>query len=115
MRVFALVCWRRSKLSRGELGEAFVRRALSLTSIRHVIMVLAIDFDGTRNRTDLFRDNPMFAGKIDLLGRIKWFPAPKSPSTNHAWFLWNRGHDGPPMIRYAELAPHNRSPLKPCF
>jgi hypothetical protein len=53
-------------LSRGEFGEAFIHHALSLTPTRHVIVLLAIDFDSTKNCTDLFRDNPMFAGKICL-------------------------------------------------
>jgi len=69
---------RRSKLSRGRTRRGLDRHALPLTPVWHVITPLAIDFDSTRNRADLFRDNPMSAGKIVLLDRIKWFPAPKS-------------------------------------
>jgi hypothetical protein len=98
---------------RGEVAEAFIRHAMTLTAIRHTILLLAIDFDSAKGRPALFRDNPAFTGKITLLGRIKWFPGPKSPSSNHSWFLWNREHVGWPVIRYALLAPHNQQQRRP--
>jgi len=86
---------------RGELAELFIERALSVPLIKRVVMLLRNDFDSAIGRQHLFRNNSMFAGKVVLLGRIKWFDGPSSPSDNHAWFLWNWEHVGPPILRYA--------------
>jgi hypothetical protein len=80
----------------------FIRHALSFSAVRKVAMLLRVDFDSAKTRADLFRDCPVFAGKIVLLDRIKWFEGPSSPSDNHAWFVWDRGHHGRPWIAYEE-------------
>jgi hypothetical protein len=85
---------------RGEMAERFIERALQL-DVPHVTMLLRNDFDSATRRQHLFRFNPMFAGKVILLNRIKWFAGNSSPSDNHAWFLWNRENEKPPIIRYA--------------
>lgn len=41
---------------------------------------------------------------IRLLKRIKWFDGPSGPSTNHAWFVWQRptlNVPHGPVTRYA--------------
>src|SRR5262245_42948563 len=86
---------------RGEEAERFIERALSFSTIKRVAMLLRNDFDSAIGRQHLFRTNSMFAGKVVLLNRIKWFVGPSSPSDNHAWFLWDWRHVGPPIIRYA--------------
>lgn len=68
-------------------------------------MLLRTDFDHAKTRRWLFGDNPIFSKKLVLLRRITWFePEPgakgKSPSFNHAWFMWDWKHDGPPTIVY---------------
>jgi hypothetical protein len=85
---------------RGEMAERFIAHALQL-DVPHVAMLLRNDFDSAIRRQHLFRLNPMFAGKVILLNRIKWFAGDSSPSDNHAWFLWDRAYKGPPIIRYA--------------
>ncbi len=65
----------------------------------------ACDFDHAKRRAYLFADCPQFAKKIVLTRRIVWFVEadgkPKaSPSFNHAWFLWDWQHAGPPVIAY---------------
>src|SRR5262249_13058075 len=77
---------------RGEEAERFIERALTIPSIKRISMLLRNDFDSAIGRQHLFRNNSMFAGKVTLLGRIKWFIGPSSPSENHAWFLWNWEH-----------------------
>jgi hypothetical protein len=84
---------------RGELACKFIEHALEL-NVPHIAMLLRNDFDSAFTRQHLFRNNPRFAGKLTLLHRIKWFEGPSSPSDNHAWFLWDRNHRGPPIIRY---------------
>jgi hypothetical protein len=85
----------------GKMASRFIEHAVELAPI--VAMLLRIDYDSGRTRTHLFRDNPAFAQKIVLLDRIVWFvklDAP-GPSENHAWFVWDRQHRGPPTIAYA--------------
>ena len=83
----------------GKLAEAFIRHALDL-KVPHVVLLLPVDFDSALTRAPLF-DCPMFAGKIVLRRRIKWFPGDAGPSTNHSWYLWDRAHRGLPVLRYA--------------
>ena len=86
----------------GRLACQFIAHALEL--VPSVAMLLRIDFDSGKTRTHLFRDCTSFERKIVLLDRIVWFEregAP-GPSENHAWFVWNRRHQGPPIISYAD-------------
>jgi hypothetical protein len=84
----------------GHLACKFIAHALELVPV--VFMLLRIDFDSGKTRTDLFRDCRAFAGKVVLLDRIVWFAregAP-GPSENHAWYIWNRHQHGLPTIEY---------------
>ena len=90
-----------------ELAKEFCEHALRLMEPRNgfVAMLLRTDFDHAKSRSHLFRDCPAFAKKLVLTRRIVWFePAPgakgKSPSFNHAWFIWDWKHEGPPTIGY---------------
>jgi hypothetical protein len=90
---------------RGDLAEFFIRHAIAMIGpgkiVRLAAFLLAIDFDSAKSRADLFAGCPLFAGKIVLLDRVKWFEGPSSPSSNHAWFVWSREHTGLPWITYA--------------
>jgi hypothetical protein len=91
----------------GKLAEAFIRHALDL-QVSHVAFLLPVDFDSAITRALLFGECQEFAGKIVLLRRIKWFPGDSGPSTNHAWFLWERPRRGLPALRYATPAKPQR-------
>lgn len=86
----------------------FCEHALRLMeSVEGVVtMLLRTDFDHAKSRFHLFRDCPAFSKKLVLTRRIVWFVEadgrPKAqPSFNHAWFIWDWTHDGPPVIAYA--------------
>lgn len=83
----------------GKLAESFIRHALRLR-VAHVAFLLPVDFDSALTRAPLFGNCPAFAGKIVLRRRIKWFPGDSGPSTNHAWFLWDRKHRGAPQLHF---------------
>lgn len=90
-----------------DLATEFIEHALRLMeSVGGIVaMLLRTDFDHAKSRSHLFRDCPAFAKKVVLTKRIVWFePEPgakgKSPSFNHAWFIWDWRHDGPPTIGY---------------
>jgi hypothetical protein len=82
----------------GRLAEAFIAHALELMPF--TALLLRNDFDSAKSRQRLFRYNPHFACKLVLLDRIRFFEGPSSPSDNHAWFLFDRGHRGPAVIQY---------------
>lgn len=90
-----------------ELGPQFCEHALKLMEPVGglVAMLLRTDFDHAKSRSHLFRDCPAFAKKVVLTKRIVWFePEPgakgKSPSFNHAWFIWDWRHEGAPTLAY---------------
>lgn len=71
-----------------------------------VAMLMRTDFDHAKSRAHLFANCPAFAKKVVLTKRITWFePEPgakgKSPSFNHAWFIWDWRHEGAPTLAYA--------------
>lgn len=88
---------------RGTLALRFIERALELTKKNktRVAMLLPIDFDSGKTRRHVF-EHPAFKLKLVLLDRIKWFNG-QSGSTNHAWFIWDWTHKGPPVIKYATI------------
>jgi hypothetical protein len=96
----------------GKTACAFIRHALAL-KVPHVALLLPVDFDSAITRTSLFEDCRMFAGKIVLRRRIKWFPGDSGPSTNHAWYLWDQAHRGSPVLRYATPARAESRPHRP--
>ena len=65
-------------------------------------MLLRTDFDHAASRAHLFADCAMFAKKVVLTKRIRWFENSNgSPSFNHCWMIWDRQHRGPPTLAYA--------------
>lgn len=80
-----------------EHATAFIERALAFAD--HVAMLLRTDFDHAKTRQYLFGEG--FAKKLVLTKRIKWFEDSKGqPSFNHAWFIWDHAHKGPPTLAY---------------
>ena len=88
----------------GRLACQFITHALELAPV--VAMLLRVDFDSGKTRTNLFRDCQSFDRKIVLLDRITWFEreGAAGPSENHSWFIWNARHHGSPTISYARRA-----------
>lgn len=91
-----------------DLATEFIEHSLRLMEPNQgtVAMLLRTDFDHAKSRTHLFRDAPAFQKKVVLTKRIVWFDqgekrTGKSPSFNHAVFIWNWRHEGAPTIGYA--------------
>jgi hypothetical protein len=86
-----------------ELATEFIERALEFQRPHAgiVAMLLRTDFDHAQSRKHLFANHPAFEKKVVLTKRIKWFEDSKGqPSFNHAWFVWDWKHSGPPMLAY---------------
>jgi hypothetical protein len=83
------------------LAQQFIEHALRLEGVRIVAMLLRADYDSAATRAHLFAGCPAFAKKIVLTKRIRWFEDSNgSPSFNHAWFLHDHQHAGPPVLAY---------------
>ena len=86
-----------------ELATEFIDHSLSMIGSM-VAMLLRTDFDHAISRYRLFAGCPQFAKKVVLTRRIKWFEnSTGSPSFNHAWFIWDWKHSGPPILAYAPI------------
>jgi len=55
------------------LARVFIERALHFDDTRIVAMLLRTDFDHAASRAHLFSDCAMFAKKVVLTKRIRWF------------------------------------------
>lgn len=85
------------------LAVEFIEHALELTFAQEgfVAMLLRVDFDSAATRRILFADCDLFAKKVILVKRIVWFDnGDAAPSFNHAWYIWDWQHKGPPVIAY---------------
>jgi len=86
-----------------KLATEFLNMAIHLTNDRlgFVAMLLRTDFDHAKSRGRYFSYSRIFAKKLVLRRRIKWFEnSTGSPSFNHAWFMWDWKQNGPPTIAY---------------
>jgi hypothetical protein len=89
------------------IATEFVTHAIGLTAPQNgiVAMLLRTDFDHAKTRAKLFSECPVFSKKVVLTKRIQWFEESKgSPSFNHAWFIWDWKHVGPPTLGYGPLS-----------
>ena len=83
-------------------ARQFIERALWLTAPDGLVaMLLRTDYDHAAGRQHLFSGCQQFAKKLVLTKRIVWFDGPNAaPSFNHAWYIWNWKHSGPPTLAY---------------
>ncbi len=68
-----------------------------------VAMLLTAKFDFGKTRHHLFRDNPRFQAKINLVDRISWAGNGETGTEDHAWYVWGPerpGHIARPAIFY---------------
>jgi len=84
-------------------AREFIEHALKLMlPVRGLVaMLLRTDYDHAASRVLLFQGAAPFAKKVVLTKRIVWFEGPKAaPSFNHAWYVWDWRHEGPPTLAY---------------
>ncbi len=89
-----------------EFAQQFIDHALAMMRPwrGRVAMLLRTDFDHAKTRQYLFGGHPAFAKKLVLTKRIKWFEdSTGQPSFNHAWFIWDWRHSGPPTLAYGPV------------
>jgi hypothetical protein len=88
-------------------AQEFIEHALMLMEPCQGVaaFLLRVDFDSAKTRQHLFAKHPAWHKKVVLLKRIVWFAGEKSPSFNHAWYIWDWRHprDWPAQMAYAPL------------
>lgn len=67
-----------------------------------VAMLLTAKFDFGKTRHHLFRDNPRFRAKINLVDRISWAGNGETGTEDHAWYVWDDGRSGARPVIYYE-------------
>jgi hypothetical protein len=85
------------------LARDFIEHAIRLTKATTglVVMLLRTDYDHAATRQHLFSGCSIFAKKVVLTKRVVWFDGPTAaPSFNHAWYVWDWAHEGPPTLTY---------------
>jgi hypothetical protein len=85
------------------LAQEFIEHAIELTRETSgvVAMLLRTDYGHAAMRQHLFSGCQVFAKKLVLTKRIVWFDGPgAAPSFNHAWYIWDHTHAGPPVLAY---------------
>jgi hypothetical protein len=76
-----------------------------------VALLLTAKFDFGKTRFHLFRDNPRFAAKINLVDRIQWFPGATAGTEDHCWVVWRPQNHAdtiarkPPVLIYEGKKP----------
>ena len=100
-----------------EFADTAIKRMMAVRG--QVCLLLPADWDHAASRSHLFT-NGIFARKIVLTKRIRWFAGTaddrgKQPMGNHAWFVWDWRHYGPPALSYMlpSIETAARKPRKP--
>lgn len=78
-----------------KLAVKFCRKALATKGVKKVAMLLTSKFDFGSTRTDLFRDNPAFIGKLNLIDRVSWAGNGKTGTDDNCWLMWDKDNPEP--------------------
>ena len=89
-----------------KLAVKFAKKALARCN-GYVALLLTAKFDFGSTRTDLFRDNSRFAGKVALLDRVSWMGNDEQGTEDHAWYIWE-----PTGEAYEPKMVYERNPAK---
>lgn len=65
-----------------------------------VALLLTAKFDFGKTRHHLFRDNPRFRAKINLVDRLSWTLDGETGTEDHAWYIWTVPSAAAPVIIY---------------
>lgn len=90
-------------------AQEFVDKAFYFDSVHYCALLLRLAFLESQKRKEWFQANPparihVSSRRLPMMHRDGW-DGPKSTSTlAHAWFVWLRGYDGPPQIRWFDWA-----------
>jgi hypothetical protein len=84
-----------------KLAEQFVAHALELCP--RVVMLLRLAFLESERRSEILEGHGLarvyvFRQRLPMMHRDGWQGPKASSAMAFAWFVWDRGHDGPPTL-----------------
>lgn len=90
-----------------KIASEFINHSLKLVKDdRYVIMFLKVQFLESQNRYDsLFKDNPpkyvyVFSNRVNTARNNEFEKYKSAPAIAYAWFIWQKGYKGEPVIRW---------------
>lgn len=87
------------------LAQEFVDKAFSFQSVHYCALLLRLAFLESQKRKDWFAANPparvhVSSRRLPMMHRDGWDGNKSTSTLAHAWFIWLRGYDGPPQLRW---------------
>jgi predicted RNA methylase len=91
------------------LAQEFVDKAFSFPSIHYCALLLRLAFLESQKRHGWFQANPparvhVSSRRLPMMHRDGWAGKKSTSTLAHAWFIWLRGYDGPPQLRWFDWA-----------
>jgi hypothetical protein len=91
------------------LGQEFVDKAFSFPSIHYCALLLRLAFLESQKRKAWFQANPparvhVSSRRLPMMHRQGWEGNKSTSAVPYAWFVWLRGYDGAPAIRWFDWA-----------
>lgn len=92
-----------------KLAQQFVDRALLV--VPYVAMLLRVGFLESAERRAWFQDGPLArvhisSRRLPMMHRDGWEGEKSSSAIAFAWFVWDRRHQGEPVIRWFDWREH---------
>jgi hypothetical protein len=95
------------------LAQEFVDKAFSFPSIHYCALLLRLAFLESQKRKEWFEANPparvhVSSRRLPMMHRENWAGTKSTSAVPYAWFIWLRGYDGAPQLRWfdwREFAP----------
>lgn len=87
------------------LAQEFVDKSFSFPSIHYCALLLRLSFLESQKRKEWFQANPparvhVSSRRLPMMHRDGWDGNKAGSAVAHAWFIWLRGYDGPPQLRW---------------
>lgn len=76
----------------------------ALKRAHNVALLLTAKFDFGKTRQHLFKNNPRFYGKLNLLDRLSFFDN-KTGTEDHAWYIFSKNENSYPRLFYEGIKP----------
>jgi len=87
------------------LAQEFVDKTFSFPSVHYCALLLRLSFLESQKRKDWFEANPparihVSSRRLPMMHRDGWDGNKSTSTLAHAWFIWLRGYDGAPQLRW---------------
>jgi hypothetical protein len=95
------------------LAQEFVDKAFSFPSIHYCALLLRLSFLESQKRKEWFQANPparvhVSSRRLPMMHRDGWDGNKSTSTLAHAWFIFLRGYDGDPAIRWFDWADYSK-------